>query len=451
MRDRVHEPVDLSARRTDCEQARDSPSASSVPTTERVAPAPTPQLFSFNNPRGACARCNGFGAILEYDESLIVPYPTRSLRDGAIDPWTKPRYDNKRRALAEFAKRERHSDGQAVGAAHRRAAAAAAATRRRAATSESFRSSRSSRRSATSSTSAFFSGSIRRRRNVRDCHGTKLQPEALNVRVGGPDDRAGRRSVRSTSCATGSTSSQLTDVRAVASRRRSCEKRATACRFLRDVGLDYLTLESRDAHALGRRSAAHRARELTRLAARRYAVRARRAVDRPASARHGPAAHAAACGCATPATRCSSSSTILRRSKSPTTWWSSDPAAASTADRSCSRARCRASRESAHGPVSHGRAHDSAAERATAARPALDHAHRRARAQSSGRRRPHSARRADRRDGRVGLGQEHARARRSVSRARDAPRRRALRQAAPGRNGRRVRDDHRVRMRSTMW
>ena len=70
------------------------------------APAPTPQLFSFNSPRGACSRCNGFGATLEYDEQLIVPYPTRSLREGAIDPWTKPRYENKRRALAEFAKRE---------------------------------------------------------------------------------------------------------------------------------------------------------------------------------------------------------------------------------------------------------------------------------------------------------------------------------------------------------
>ncbi|HEY5060247.1 MAG TPA: excinuclease ABC subunit UvrA, partial [Gemmatimonadaceae bacterium] len=70
------------------------------------APTPTPQLFSFNSPRGACKRCNGFGATLEYDESLIVPYPSRTLRDGAIDPWTKPRYENKRRALAEFAKRE---------------------------------------------------------------------------------------------------------------------------------------------------------------------------------------------------------------------------------------------------------------------------------------------------------------------------------------------------------
>jgi excinuclease ABC subunit A len=71
------------------------------------APSPTPQLFSFNNPRGACVTCNGFGATLEYDESLIVPYPDRSLRDGAMHPWTMPRYENKRRALAEFAKRER--------------------------------------------------------------------------------------------------------------------------------------------------------------------------------------------------------------------------------------------------------------------------------------------------------------------------------------------------------
>jgi len=73
------------------------------------APAPTPQLFSFNSPRGACPRCNGFGAVLEYAESLIVPHPERSLRDGAIDPWTKPRYDRQRRTLAEFARRERIS------------------------------------------------------------------------------------------------------------------------------------------------------------------------------------------------------------------------------------------------------------------------------------------------------------------------------------------------------
>jgi len=54
------------------------------PNDGTIAPTPTPQLFSFNNPRGACSQCNGFGAILEYDEALIVPYPTRSLRDGGV-------------------------------------------------------------------------------------------------------------------------------------------------------------------------------------------------------------------------------------------------------------------------------------------------------------------------------------------------------------------------------
>ncbi|HKG93757.1 MAG TPA: excinuclease ABC subunit UvrA, partial [Gemmatimonadaceae bacterium] len=71
------------------------------------APAPTPQLFSFNNPRGACPTCNGFGAVLEYDIALVVPYPERSLLEGAIDPWTKPRYDKQRRVLVDFARRER--------------------------------------------------------------------------------------------------------------------------------------------------------------------------------------------------------------------------------------------------------------------------------------------------------------------------------------------------------
>jgi excinuclease ABC subunit A len=76
------------------------------PDDGHTAPAPSPQLFSFNNPRGACETCNGFGATLEYDEALIVPYPERSLREGALDPWTKPRYENKRLHLAEFAKKE---------------------------------------------------------------------------------------------------------------------------------------------------------------------------------------------------------------------------------------------------------------------------------------------------------------------------------------------------------
>ena len=74
------------------------------PTIEFATP--TPQLFSFNNPYGSCPECTGFGAVLLYDESLIVPNPQRSLAEGAIDPWSKPRYDARRRKLAEFARRE---------------------------------------------------------------------------------------------------------------------------------------------------------------------------------------------------------------------------------------------------------------------------------------------------------------------------------------------------------
>jgi excinuclease ABC subunit A len=70
------------------------------------APRLSPTLFSFNSPSGACPACNGFGAILEYDESLIVCHPDRSLAQGALDPWTKPRYDGRRRLLKEVARRE---------------------------------------------------------------------------------------------------------------------------------------------------------------------------------------------------------------------------------------------------------------------------------------------------------------------------------------------------------
>ena len=63
------------------------------------APHLSPALFSFNHPRGACPGCNGFGAVLEYDERLIIPDPSRAAAAGAIDPWTKPRYEGRRRIL----------------------------------------------------------------------------------------------------------------------------------------------------------------------------------------------------------------------------------------------------------------------------------------------------------------------------------------------------------------
>ena len=53
---------------------------------------PQPRLFSFNNPFGACPTCHGFGNIIELDMDLVVPDATKSIAQGAIDPWSKPHY-----------------------------------------------------------------------------------------------------------------------------------------------------------------------------------------------------------------------------------------------------------------------------------------------------------------------------------------------------------------------
>ncbi len=61
-------------------------------TCHRAYREPEPRLFSFNNPYGACPRCQGFGNTLDFDPNLIIPDKSRSLDNGAIDPWNKPKY-----------------------------------------------------------------------------------------------------------------------------------------------------------------------------------------------------------------------------------------------------------------------------------------------------------------------------------------------------------------------
>jgi excinuclease ABC subunit A len=53
---------------------------------------PEPRLFSFNNPYGACPRCQGFGNTVDFDLDRVVPDKGKSLTEGAIEPWTKPKY-----------------------------------------------------------------------------------------------------------------------------------------------------------------------------------------------------------------------------------------------------------------------------------------------------------------------------------------------------------------------
>ena len=53
---------------------------------------PEPQLFSFNNPLGACKTCQGFGNTIEVDMDLVIPDKTKSINDGAIAPWNTPKF-----------------------------------------------------------------------------------------------------------------------------------------------------------------------------------------------------------------------------------------------------------------------------------------------------------------------------------------------------------------------
>ncbi|HEV2288738.1 MAG TPA: excinuclease ABC subunit UvrA [Candidatus Acidoferrales bacterium] len=53
---------------------------------------PEPRLFSFNNPYGACPRCQGFGNTIDFDIDRVIPDKGKSLAEGAVEPWTRPRF-----------------------------------------------------------------------------------------------------------------------------------------------------------------------------------------------------------------------------------------------------------------------------------------------------------------------------------------------------------------------
>jgi excinuclease ABC subunit A len=210
------------------------------PNDGHVAPIPSPQLFSFNNPRGACSTCNGFGATLEYDLALIVPYPERALAEGAIHPWTMPRYDNKRRALADFARREgipmdrAWSDLTAV--QHEKLLRGKA---------KGFlgvvRHLESLEPKKYKQYIRVFLRQYQTAQTCRVCHGTKLQTDALNVKIAG-------RSIAEVSALPvdllrawlDSTVLTPHELAVAAHIMREARDRV---RFLCDVGLTYLTLD----------------------------------------------------------------------------------------------------------------------------------------------------------------------------------------------------------------
>jgi excinuclease ABC subunit A len=200
---------------------------------------PQPRLFSFNNPFGACATCNGFGNIIELDMGLVVPDPTKSINQGVIEPWTKPHY---RSHLAELKR-----------------AAKKASIRLDVPWSELTEDEKQRVIEGTGDydgVRGFFRWLERKKYKVHvrvflsryrgyqacpDCGGARLRKEARDVRVGGLTiDAVSAQTVRQAQAFFANLS--LTEKETVVADKVLREIRRRLA-FLSDVGLDYLTLD----------------------------------------------------------------------------------------------------------------------------------------------------------------------------------------------------------------
>lgn len=68
---------------------------------------PVPNLFSFNSPVGACPTCKGFGRVIDIDPELVVPEPWRSIRQGAVKPFSMPAARHEFQELLAFCRKNR--------------------------------------------------------------------------------------------------------------------------------------------------------------------------------------------------------------------------------------------------------------------------------------------------------------------------------------------------------
>jgi excinuclease ABC subunit A len=72
---------------------------------DRAYGAPSPSLFSFNSPIGACEACRGFGRRIGIDLGLVIPDENKSLREGAVRPWQTESYKECQEDLEKHAKK----------------------------------------------------------------------------------------------------------------------------------------------------------------------------------------------------------------------------------------------------------------------------------------------------------------------------------------------------------
>ena len=199
-----------------------------------------PGLFSFNNPQGACPRCQGFGNTIDYDMDLVIPDPTVSLDNGAVDPWTKPQYSHFwERVRTTLSKKVRTT--VPVAELTRAERDALAASVRRFFTEVEGKKYKVHVR--------VFLSRYRGYAECPDCGGSRLRPEALYVKVDGKTIAdVARMNIAEArefflSLALAPEQAAVADKVMVEVRQR--------LKFLNDVGLDYLTLDRLSATLSG--------------------------------------------------------------------------------------------------------------------------------------------------------------------------------------------------------
>ncbi len=200
---------------------------------------PQPRLFSFNNPFGACPTCHGFGNTIELDLALVVPDPSLSIDEGAIEPWTKPYYRSSLVQLKRAAKDARvrmDVPWQQLTDDERRFVVEGGEDYD--GIQGFFR--RLERKKYKVHVRVFLSR-YRGYLTCHDCGGTRLRKEARDVRVGGRtiDDVC---SLTVTGAAQFFDGLTLSEKDAVVAEKVLKEIRRRLA-FLTDVGLDYLTLD----------------------------------------------------------------------------------------------------------------------------------------------------------------------------------------------------------------
>ncbi len=201
--------------------------------------SPSPLLFSFNSPYGACPECRGFGNKLEFDVNLIVPNKDRTLEGDAVEPWSRPQFQYfKQWLLRTCAKNEvpttvaykrlteeqqdlvLHGQGRfpgVMGFLERL------------------------RRKGYKAYARFFAKRYMSLSDCPGCKGTRLKPEALHVKVGKLSiAQLASRDIRKVKMFFDKFEPGETERTIAADILREIDSRLT---YLIEVGLDYLTLD----------------------------------------------------------------------------------------------------------------------------------------------------------------------------------------------------------------